>query len=875
MVKRRTPGGVGLALAVTTAVVVVLAGAAVPAVDRIGEGRAPGDGTVTVRVVDEVDADGRYDYPLETGLRGVRITLTDDRGTVLTRTTNRFGHALFTPAASRLRGGRYRVQVYNPDPADLQPAVAGLGGGADVIRGNVGFVDVSGNRNTIYTTGFWKPGEYCQENPDLVSCSLAKGDVRGEQGLTRFPSDFGATWPGPRPARLTDNTEQRAVFGIGVDRTGNKYLGTSVKRHTEYGPRGAVNAIYRYNDGTDKVSPFVTLPGTLTRHDSTNNYLNDNRIYRRVGREGLGDVDVSGDGRTLYAVNLNDSKLYRVPIHGTGDSVRPGTLSSYTVPKPNGCEGQWHPYGIGVRGKRVLVGGVCGAENTTVRVPYGDPSKLSAHVYEFKWGAFDEIFRHRLDYPRGCAYRPTSGSPCGVPSTAGGTLSAMWEAWNERVPTIFEPGGRRFASAPQPILSNLEIADDGDLILGYRDRFADMQGNATYAYNSTTSLMRAIAAGDVLRACEQHGGGYALERNGSCGPLNGALPGNGLGPGGGEFHNDLTVLSDAQQHQVTQGGTVLQPHRKRLWSTVYDPFNRHPFEQGVRRRAAETGSIDGGIRLQPTSLSSAGLFGKANGLADLEMVCDQAPVQIGNRVWFDTDGNGVQDPSEPPISRVKVTLDPTSSGPNLVTYTDADGEYSFGAEDGLKPNTTYKATFGFSGVDPDTLPGRTSLSSLRWTVKEARSNRAIDSDVDTHGRTTVYVGDPGHVNHTVDAGLTKSIRLTLLKLDEKTGKPLAGAVFELWQDTDRVPGLQRYGRKKDRFVHRCATSGTGRCAFGSLPVGAYYLVETGVPEGYVPPKQSVFGPYVLTPRNASHADGLRVELVNKRGERARARSAMR
>ncbi|WP_246204237.1 SdrD B-like domain-containing protein [Streptomyces tailanensis] len=857
-------------LAVATAMVLgLLVGEAVPVARHpADDGRAPGDGTVTVRVVNEVDADGAYDHPLETGRPGVRVTLTDDHGTAVRETTGADGVALFRPAESSLGGGRYRIEVSNPDPANLQSAVAGLGEGPRVIRSSVGFVDVSGDRNATYTTGFWEPGVYCQENPRLVTCSLAKGDVTTEQGLTRFTGDFGNGYPGPAPTRLTDSGEQQAVYGIGTDRTGNTYMGTLVKRHAAYGPAGRTNTVYRHHSDSG-VTEFITLPGTLTAHDSSDRWRHDDRIYSRVGREGLGDVDVSGDGRILYAVNLNDAKLYRVPILGTGDKVRAGTPSSYAVPVPARCEGEWHPYGIGVRGSRVLVGGVCGAENTVDKrhMPYGDPRQLSAHVYEFESGRFDEIFRHRLDYRRGCAYQSDNGPLCKHGSaTAGGTLSAMWEAWNERVPT---PDPRlRFASAPQPILSDLEIADNGDLILGYRDRFGDMQGNRTYAHNSRSSLLSAVAAGDLLRACERGPGHYVLERNAGCGALDGALPNNRRGPGGGAFSNDLTHDGYARHDQVTEGGTVLQPFRGRLWGTVYDTFTGKPFDQGVRRWDSESGTVRGNLRLQPTSYASADLFGKGNGLADLEMVCDQAPVQIGNRAWFDTNGNGVQDPSEPPIRGVKVTLDPTSydTHPDLVTYTDDDGEYYFTSVDGLRPNTTYTATFDFSRVEPKSLPGRPSLSALKWTVKEAGSDRALDSDVDADGRTTVYVGEPGHVNHTIDAGVFKSLRLTLLKHDKKSNKPLPGAVFELWQDTYGAPGLQRDGSKQDRFVNDCATSTTGRCSFGSLPVGTYYLAETNAPEGYRRPRQPVTGPYVLTPKNAARGDGLRVKLVNARGE---------
>ncbi|KPI17159.1 Cna B domain protein [Actinobacteria bacterium OK074] len=863
--KRRTPGGVGLTLVMATALLMGAATQAVPAAytdtalrgTSTADGKAPaapatgttgttgvtdakahrkprgtGDGTVTVRVVTEVDADGTYDSVLEPGMPGVKVTLTDDAGHTLTSTTTDDGTAVFTPATSDLTGGKYRIQVVNPDANTYRPAVAGLATGADAMRSNTGFVDVSGATDVTYTTGFWDPGVYCQENPTLVTCNLAKGDATGKNGLVSFGGDFTNTSPGGTFTNLTANTAQQSVFGIGTDRTGNTYMGTLVKRHAEYGPAGAVNAIYRYNTTSQAVSTFVTLPGTLTAHDSADSYLNDDAVYSKVGREGIGDVDVSGDGKTLYAVDLNDSKLYTVPIQGTGDTVTAGTQTAYDIPKPADCVGDWHPYGIGVRGARVLVGGVCGAETTvSTTVPWGDPSQLSAHVYEFAAGAFSEIFNQKLDYPRGCAYRflgtPTTAYRCTDTTTVGERMSALWEAWNERVPDI---ESHRFVSAPQPILSNIEIADNGDLVLGYRDRFGDMQGNGTYRFGTTTVLASVIAAGDVLRACVS-GTTYTLENNGSCGSLTGNLPGNAMGPGNGEFYDDLTVLGDAHHDQITQGGTVLQPYRKKLWSTVYDPYTNQAFEQGVRRWTSEDGAIAGNLTFG-SSLDTS-LFGKGNGLADLELVCDQAPVQIGNRVWYDANGNGVQDPSEPPVAGVVVTLTDTN-GRTLTARTDANGEYYLGTADGLKPNTSYEAAFDYSNVDPAGLPGSPTLASLKWTKTAVGSDRTIDSNVDATGKTTVDVGDPGTVDHTIDAGLVGPVN----KLGDY-----------VWydnnengiQDADEKPApgvtVNLVDPATDTVIKTATTDDKGTYLFDQLPDGAYKVCFVK-PDGYVFTKQN-------------------------------------
>ncbi|MFI7341682.1 collagen-binding domain-containing protein [Streptomyces sp. NPDC050085] len=107
--------------------------------------------------------------------------------------------------------------------------------------------------------------------------------------------------------------------------------------------------------------------------------------------------------------------------------------------------------------------------------------------------------------------------------------------------------------------------------------------------------------------------------------------------------------------------------------------------------------------------------------------------------------------------------------------------------------------------------------------------------------------------------------LHLRKSDAKTGRPLAGAVFELWRETNRAPGLQPAGKNADTLTGPgCATDARGRCDFAGLPLGRYYLRETDVPEGYKLPARPVTGPYRIT---ASHASqGITVRLKNTRGE---------
>ncbi|MFD4242436.1 choice-of-anchor A family protein [Streptomyces sp. NPDC058525] len=105
--------------------------------------------------------------------------------------------------------------------------------------------------------------------------------------------------------------------------------------------------------------------------------------------------------------------------------------------------------------------------------------------------------------------------------------------------------------------------------------------------------------------------------------------------------------------------------------------------------------------------------------------------------------------------------------------------------------------------------------------------------------------------------------IRIVKQDAKTGRPLRGAVFEVWQETNNTEGLQTIGINPDRRAAAgCATDRTGVCDFGPLPEGWYYLLETAVPEGYVLPADRVTGPLRLDATTPDRR--LVVTLQNKR-----------
>ncbi|MFF0742826.1 choice-of-anchor A family protein [Streptomyces sp. NPDC004111] len=105
--------------------------------------------------------------------------------------------------------------------------------------------------------------------------------------------------------------------------------------------------------------------------------------------------------------------------------------------------------------------------------------------------------------------------------------------------------------------------------------------------------------------------------------------------------------------------------------------------------------------------------------------------------------------------------------------------------------------------------------------------------------------------------------LKVVKKDSESGAPLAGSVFQLWRETNGVPGLQTSGATPDtRRGAPCTTDAQGVCSEKEEINYSYYWQETKAPAGYDLPNPNVFGPYALTAANQT--DGITTTVPNKK-----------
>lgn len=757
----------------------------------------PADGSLKIRVVRDINGNGSYEAALEVGVKDIVITVTAPDCKTAAGTTA--ADDTVTVSTTALAGGKYRVDTKIPDSMSyLKPAPAGKG--LSMLNS---FVAVSAGKAVELTIGVWNPADYCQENPELVTaCQLDlttfKGDPKTSRSLVTFP------WTARNKTAATTRAKQAdtgTVFGMGCQKDQKRIFSSAyAKRLTDYGTGGRGGIYVTAADGSStKLFAKVPNAGTTAHKMSTNA---DGPFYAIPGKESLGDIELSEDGTELYAVNMADRKLY---IYDAIGATAGAAKSSVAIPDL-GCKAasDWRPTGLGVRDGTLWVGGVCSGQSSK------SINDVRAIVLPFKVGAFGtKVIDQKLGFQRGSEEE-----------------FEMWGPWddvfatNERPPSG-EPAA--YLGKPMPMLSDIGVEANGDLVLAFRDRFGDMGGNETPFPNGQNFLLNSISAGDLNRACLQPDGKFAWEGTGNCPNNLSKDPGKAGGESNkvieyypGEYYTD----SDAQHRETSLGGLAVVLGEDWMPVKVMDPLALNTNGTGWFDRT--NGTIQQSNHANSLELIADnkpnGGFGKAAGLADLEALCDLAPVQIGNRIWFDTDADGVQDGDEPPVPGVKAQLIACAGGAVVATKTtDAKGEYYFGTADGLKAETCYN----------DLLQREVRLFG-RGHEQASRCPSLGDAELDRQGSRygslyrlhcgprEVTTGKAGSVDHCVDGGLTVTKQTNKLGDFVWNNKNANGL-----QDPDEpvVPGVKV--TLKDGAS--TTTGPDGKYLFDNLPDGTYQV----------------------------------------------------
>ena len=769
---------------------------------------------ITGTVFRDYNLDGIYQVPPtsnEFGLGGVIINAYDATNTVIATTTS---------AAD----GTYTVPFTVPVRLEFEFSTPTL-----CVDSNTDFSSVmAGGENIRFisasTSGVnfavQNPDDYiAQGNPMVYMPKFNRGDplVPGmSSGLDAFLGFPYSTTGTIAPAIQSMNSQIGACWGVAYSKQSGKVFTTAfMKRFAGLGPMGsggiymleatgpaftvtqfydmdanghrtraAASAVpfglgssYTINATGDQATylgPIDPLSGLPEGHGvvgvngpggrgldgNTSGQWFDAAIMDQVGKVGIGDIDISEDGKFLFLTNLYSRLVYRLELDNAFNPQSVIQVDSFALPSTIVANnGMLRCYGLCYHRGKIFVGAVTTGEFGGQNILNG-ATDLYAYVFEITnpilpTAALNPapIITFPLNYLKGAVI---GGQ---------GNGSDRWYPWNNNTAAILPTGEE---SLPTPMLSDIEFSDAGDLIMDFCDRSGHQFGFSTRQHLGVDSIDFTAfdIGGDILIAgIDCNTGQFTLENNGSF-TSNGIVRNGGVsnneGIGGGEFFfND--VWGGSFHNETSVGSCAVLRGRNEVMVTLMDPINA--FSNGTGKFSTMNASASGHAEISNNE------FGKGNALGDLEVAGDVVALQIGNRVWKDDDGDGIQDPGEVGINNVSVELfadfnnDGSPDGAALgTTNTAADGNYVFdksnvtdgdpqttGTQAGPVPGKTYLIRIG--AADWAAGSGTNDLQSLSLTPSniggsgqpDVRDNDAILlSNIPTISATTRKSGQNLH-----------------------------------------------------------------------------------------------------------------------------------
>jgi uncharacterized repeat protein (TIGR01451 family) len=823
---------------------------------------------------------------IDIGLAGVELAAHDANNLqAASAQTDASGAYTLTGLAA---GTHYRVEL-SVVPAGLQPTSFNVSSISQQANGTS--VQFTTGGSTGVSFGLNEPCEYCQPGASLAVVSqrrLDDGSLPEAIGIAAWDAGLETKRPfydGGQPSVLdgADQPLMRAItvpvsavgtlFGLAYDRVARRlYSSAYFKRYLPMGP-GGTGAIYVSDPNTGAATLFADLNGIFgpntagpDAHGPTGDVRSDyvvlaghpfTNTFDAVGKTSLGDIDLSEDGRTLFVMNLYDRRIYALPTD-RGPLLDPASAAhvlSFTVPlgalfvprlESNCDANDARPFGLKYFRGQLYVGVVCSGQS---RPPSGDVFDVNSSLD--RDGTFNVISDTFSDGDGNGVFNWQHESGLAAFVLRANPATGMFEdppvitqdldfrdvsaadrnfhSW-AAVPRGYNNDGTRRSYA-QPMLTDIEF-DSGNMVIGIRDRYGDQTALGTWflegngAPNSATYLGDSRAHGQLLRACGAPETGWVMENGGNCGGIQAEDLGySNAGPGGRRFYQDV---SGDSAFYANAGGLAIHPGVA-LISTVLDPagFTNH----GVRWYRNDTGSILRSYNFYP-NVPRIGhpepIAGKGNGMGDVELLCDPAPVQIGNRLWIDANRNGVQDPGEAPLAGITVTLT-LADGSAASTVTNADGGYYFSSSALLERNRAGFAQAALSALlqaqaytlSVDLMqPVMTGYAVAPANAGGVRSNGAFDDVRDNdavllgaQAIITGMLGGPGASNHGLDFGFYPASGLELDK-------------------TALTPGTIAAGDRIDyRIVVRntSAASVVGVVVSDALPAGTTYISGSAAP----------------------------------------------
>ncbi len=589
------------------------------------------------------------------------------------------------------------------------------------------------------------------------------------------------------------------LFGLAMQKKQQRYFAAaSLRRSVGVGPRG-FGALYLLDKSganfslTGSFTLQGVVPsnggaaldfGTVTRNTTTpsddNYFSNDESIqsrdidaFAKACTISYGDIEADPGSDKLYTINLFQKRLIvfnasaaTATLNGAvAASLTPFT-EAYDIASLPGCPGasggagnSIRPYAVKIYNNKGYVGVVSDAMGSQ------NKSHLKGYILQFD--------------PNNIA----AGFTTVVTITFNNYAGKYWRPW---VTTWAQAGGTATTGNtqyPQPVISAIEFNENGSMDIAIKDRWGDQGGNWEFnPVSGATGATQTVIAGDLLHAC-YNGTGWALEGTaGSCDQpaanTNSPATNNSFGEGSSYGNNNKEWYADISgdgSPESQSGGLTKLMGSNQILSTVYDPMGQGE-TYGVNywtNHGIQYNDVTTGVKTQVARMiiQSETTLEKSNAMGDIEFFTEDAPLQVGNRIWKDVNYNGIQDANETaPGVAAGTTVTLRSPGIDGIygngddqtwtTTTNATGNYYFDYSnmpitDNRKP-IIWKAVKGI-------LPGynyRIEVpipSGNAIGLMNQGSNDNIDNDATQIGTNAVLFFNASGNNHNFDIGIVGGV----------------------------------------------------------------------------------------------------------------------
>ncbi len=496
-----------------------------------------------------------------------------------------------------------------------------------------------------------------------------------------------------------------------------------------------LGAIYAYHFADGSWRHMVTVPGVGAENRPISDGL-DLHMADQVATIGLGDLEISPDGRTLYAMNLGARHINRYSLNADGSltAQTPLGINWGVITSNPAVRADLRPFGLGFMPPDsnaapgmapTLLVGVVDAATRVAGANWDNPWPTPMGYVLASTNAGSGVWSVMISQDLRAA--PIQGRHWGSGfSSNDPPQTGSWNPWGPTSIAQISIGivaGVRYVRFAEPILSDINVSRDGQMIfVSYRDR----SGDQFFHRDPPTGHVSVTAQGDTL----------TYRRSGATWVLQG-------GSTYGDFFDDNTITGGGNAHiENFMGAAALNLRGTAptgLSEQIVATSLTGSFQSGLRTYATTGGAF---INQQVLHQYFTPAGGKAASLGDVETLCTYA--LLGGRVWQDTNGDGVQNEGEPALPGITLELTrlPNATDVPLATLTtDAHGRYLFA----VPPNTPLSIRIGASS--------RTSLATAGWYITKPNQggNDATDSDAsDTFG--VIEIAAPTY--STVGGGVT-------------------------------------------------------------------------------------------------------------------------